>query len=347
VQIYQDFFSDQYFSNVALEYNKFNIINSTSIQLVKNKKITTFVRANDIIISDFLVNLEEQLPYIKKIPPAASNDDSVGIIVDSPKNQVPIINAETGQPLTVKIDGINYRVICLIKWYGHYFLKFYISKQRDVLEEISVGSSKIRVNILYTQRFNNSLIDNIIENSREVTSDNIMASISIIEKPIIEENEEIIEEKLINEDITLENVSTKSIQVENQIIEIVEQPVIQDILTDEMIVSAQSVLTDPNAIITVDQIHGHKKYTMTLQTSASKIMLPVGEYFIMSSSADGTIFKDPIQVYVCGILQVSGINYIEILDSKDNTKGIGVDFSPDVIPSGDSISFEWVDKSNV
>jgi len=93
----------------------------------------------------------------------------------------------------------------------------------------------------------------------------------------------------------------------------------------------------------VSDTHSHNKYTTKMTQDVSVVNMPVGKNFNLSINQ-----KNPMQVYVNGAIQSNGLNYVEIVDSLDNTKGIGVDFSPDNLLIDDIVIFEWViDLNNI
>ena len=51
---------------------------------------------------------------------------------------------------------------------------------------------------------------------------------------------------------------------------------------------------------------------------------------------------DKIYIYINGILQANGINFTEIVDDTDATKGVGVNFTPEELIAGDVVVLEWV-----
>ena len=89
--------------------------------------------------------------------------------------------------------------------------------------------------------------------------------------------------------------------------------------------------------------HSHSKYAVLITQNTNTVMMPIGNNFNLSSNQ-----KNPMQVYLNGAIQVNGTHYIEIVDPLDNTKGIGVDFSPTDLLIDDVVIFEWViDLSDV
>lgn len=92
-----------------------------------------------------------------------------------------------------------------------------------------------------------------------------------------------------------------------------------------------------------DKLHRHKKYTLTLAIAQSVVNLPSGEYFnVNAPGGSGSVAVDPINVYVNGILQANGINFTEIKDALNATKGVGVDFGSEQLVAGDVVILEWV-----
>ena len=87
----------------------------------------------------------------------------------------------------------------------------------------------------------------------------------------------------------------------------------------------------------ISDTHSHNKYTILIIQDTSIIMMPIGQTFNLSLNN-----KNPLQVYVNGAIQSNIINYNEIIDPLNNTKGIGIDFSPNLLIQGDIIIFEWV-----
>jgi hypothetical protein len=92
-----------------------------------------------------------------------------------------------------------------------------------------------------------------------------------------------------------------------------------------------------------NKLHRHKKYTLTLVTAQSIVNLPTGEYFnVNAPGGSGSVAIDPINVYVNGILQANGINFTEVKDATEATKGLGVDFGTEQLVAGDVVILEWV-----
>jgi len=87
----------------------------------------------------------------------------------------------------------------------------------------------------------------------------------------------------------------------------------------------------------VSDTHSHNKYTISITQDTNIVMMPVGQNFNLSLNN-----KNPLQVYVNGAIQSNIINYNEIVDPLNNTKGIGIDFSPDLLSHPDIVIFEWV-----
>lgn len=80
------------------------------------------------------------------------------------------------------------------------------------------------------------------------------------------------------------------------------------------------------------QIHTHKKVVMNITSKTNTINMPPGEYF----KTDGTL-----DVYVNGILQANGVNFIENTDSNGN--GIGITFTDgDTLLIGDVVVLKYV-----
>lgn len=81
-----------------------------------------------------------------------------------------------------------------------------------------------------------------------------------------------------------------------------------------------------------NQIHTHKKVVMNITNETNTINMPPGEYF----KTDGTL-----DVYVNGILQANGVNFIENTDSNGN--GIGITFTDgDTLLIGDVVVLKYV-----
>jgi hypothetical protein len=88
-------------------------------------------------------------------------------------------------------------------------------------------------------------------------------------------------------------------------------------------------------------IHYHKKYVVTLSTSADTVYLPQGEFFHTSLTfAYGSTVQDSVQVYIDGILQTNGINFIELTNPLAPAQGIGVFFT-ETLMAGDVVTLEW------
>ena len=91
------------------------------------------------------------------------------------------------------------------------------------------------------------------------------------------------------------------------------------------------------------KLHIHKKYTYTVASNTKVVNLPAGEMFnINNPTGNGVVLLDCVNVYVNGILQSNGINFTEIADSVQTTKGIGIDFGTEELPAGDTVVIEWI-----
>ncbi|MFW6015069.1 MAG: hypothetical protein ACOCRK_01375 [bacterium] len=96
--------------------------------------------------------------------------------------------------------------------------------------------------------------------------------------------------------------------------------------------------------LTLNDVHEHRKYYYIAEMDGlSSVLLPDGEYYI--PSYNNSTEEDTMQVYVNGILQTNRISYTEILDENEFNKGIGVDFSPENLYSGDIVTIKWVIKN--
>jgi hypothetical protein len=105
-------------------------------------------------------------------------------------------------------------------------------------------------------------------------------------------------------------------------------------------------LNDDGTLVNGEQIHSHKKYTYTMTSNQTQVILPNGEYFnISGATGSGSVATDTVQVYVNGILQANGINFTELEDTEDTTKGVGVDFGTEELVSGDVVVIEWVENN--
>jgi hypothetical protein len=94
-----------------------------------------------------------------------------------------------------------------------------------------------------------------------------------------------------------------------------------------------------------DNGHTHRKYTKIITTPTSTVMLPTYEYFVINHANDvQSVLQDPVQVYVCGILQTNGIHFEEILDTNLPENGIGIDFMEEVLEPGYVVTLEWTLK---
>ncbi len=101
-----------------------------------------------------------------------------------------------------------------------------------------------------------------------------------------------------------------------------------------------------NEIDLVD-IHNHKTFYYYNEDNDNKIvMLPDGDYFIISSKLiqNTMLHKDPLQVYLNGILQINNISFYEIKDENTNM-GIGIEFV-ESLRRGDIVFLEWVYKDD-
>lgn len=85
---------------------------------------------------------------------------------------------------------------------------------------------------------------------------------------------------------------------------------------------------------------GHSHFAEDKQVLAGDPLIDTKQYTL----SEGRFFapgNKSLSVYINGQLQMEGVHYTEVKDSQDPTKGIGVDFTPEVIVQDMVIQLRW------
>ncbi|WP_421021781.1 hypothetical protein, partial [Klebsiella pneumoniae] len=75
---------------------------------------------------------------------------------------------------------------------------------------------------------------------------------------------------------------------------------------------------------------GHTHFAEDKQVLAGDPIIDTSK-FLLSGGKSFVPANKSLEVFVNGQLQMEGVHYVEVKDTEDTTKGIGVDFTPELI----------------
>lgn len=187
--------------------------------------------------------------------------------------------------------------------------------------------------------------------TKDTNSDEIIKTSEFIEnvEPIINEVEPIINKVEPNTNLlSINDIMINNLQENKELMDDIsaKEIIVNAAYTEEEINKLSTGVRAELVLVNSENLHQHKKYTHLVEVIQSIINLPINEkYSLYNDNEYNNVSQDTLQIYVNGILQSNGINFTEIADIEDNTKGIGVDFSPEQLIPGDVVTFEWVAKN--
>lgn len=311
-------------------------------EILETKKIIGYVQVNATSVSGVSkIDVSALNIFGDKEPiHTFSDSDEEGIIVDAPKNKVILRDSINKNSIFDSNGNEIYGRMTYNEIENKYELTFYVydsNVSAPIEIEFTMPDHQI-IDWQYAQRFNLQTIDEMFTAKENFVKGGTNTDSSI--RLDLSSNSVGKGASMIG----IEDADNKfvSITVEGALIELDDRFKTNEstikLFKDEIIASRGSKasiderlnvsLNEDGTLKANNKTHQHKKHIEQIISNTSIINMPDGEKYVVG---DGSL-----NIYVNGILQANGINFIEVAG------GTSIDFGSDQLLAGDVIIIEYI-----